>query len=283
MRCYSRRSRLTAILAAAFLSAGGSATPAAAQTIEALRLTADAALIKALPLAVHPDIAEPPQEPVLKKPLDPTPPSTAPGPVVARVALAGLFSANRHILTRTLGARPLDIGTASDAAFKQQFFTFSDPKTTTLAPIGDANRLRGPGVDARVDANTVYNFKIEVNLFSPVRGSTLKMTPTQGTRGPTHAVKTGAILDATRARSFVFRAHDQELWLFYDADVLPDGSGFAETRSFLFTKEAGLSSKSWPLAESKLVIDAAADVDLDGLRLNLTRTSAGELVIRESR
>jgi hypothetical protein len=268
---------IPAILAAAVLS-----SPAAAQSLEALRFSADAALIEALPLARNPVLAAP-QEPVLQKPLNPMPmsPFAANGPVVGRAVLSALMSANRHFTTRQFGARTLDLGIASDAAFANKYFTFSDAKTTTLAPLGDLNRLRGAGINARIDANTVYNFKISVNIFSPVRGSTLKMSPVQGTSGPASDMKTGALLDATRAKSFVFKAKGQELWLSYDADVLPDGSGFASTHSFLFTKEDGLSSKAWPLAEANLPVDTSASVDLGGLKLNLTRTSAGELLIRE--
>lgn len=268
---------ITAILAAGLLS-----SPAAAQSLEALRFSADTALQRAVLEATHPDLAKP-QEPVLQKPLNPRPMGRfeAPGAVVGKAVLSSLLSANRHFTTKQFGARTLDLGIASDAAFSNKFFTFSDAKTTTLAALGDLNRLRGAGIDARVDAKTVYNFKVIVNIFSPVRGSTLKMTPIQGTSGPTQEMKTGALLDATRAKSFVFKAKGQELWLSYDADVLPDGSGFAATHSFLFTKEDGLSSKAWPLAEAKLPLDSSAAVDLGGLKLNLTRTAAGELIIRE--
>ncbi len=268
---------LSALLAAALLCG-----PAGARSLEALRFSADAALTLALPQAVHPGLLQA-QEPVIQKPLNPLPmqPWAAPGPVVGSVVLAALMSANRRITARQFGARTLDLGIASDASFANKYFTFSDPKTTALAPLGDMNRLRGAGIDARVDARTVYNFKVIVNIFSPVRGSTLKMTPVQGTAGPAHEMKTGALLDAIKAKSFVFKAKGQELLLSYDADVLPDGSGFAATRSFLFTKEDGLSSKAWPLAEAKLPLDASATVDLGGLKLSLTRTSSGALIIRE--
>ena len=258
------------------------ASAAAAQSLEALRFSADSALLQALPQAVHPDLLLD-SGPVLQKPLNPQPmrPAAAPGAVIARASLPALFKSNRRILTKQFGARTLDLGISANAAFTEKYFTFSDPKTTTLAALGDLNRLRGAGVNARIDAKTVYNFKVSVNIFSPVRGSTLKITPIQGTAGPEHKLKTGALLDATRARSFVFKAKSVELWLSYDADVLPDGSGFADTRSFLFTKEDGLSSKAWPLAEAKLPLDATVTVDLGGLKLNLTRTSAGELIIRE--
>jgi hypothetical protein len=268
---------LHAVLAAAVL-----ASPAAARSLEALRLSADSALIQAFPEAINPDLQEP-LEPVLQTPLQPMllQPSRNPGSIVGTAVLSTLRSANRHVATRQFGARPLDLGIASDASFENKYFTFSDAKATTLAPLGDMNRLRGAGIDARIDARTVYNFKVIVNIFSPVRGSTLKMTPVQGTAGPTHDMKTGALLDAIRAKSFVFKAKGVELLLSYDADVLPDGSGFANTNSFLFTKEDGLSSKAWPLNESKLPLDTNAVVDLGGIKLTLTRTSAGQLVIRE--
>ena len=258
------------------------ASPASAQSLEALRFAADAALISALPGAIHPDLQEP-LEPVLQKELTPElmHPSRAAGPVVGTVTLAKLKSANRHITGRQFGARMLDLGIVSDAAFSNKYFTFTDAKGSALAPLGDLNRLRGEGINARIDAKTVYNFKVIVNIFSPVRGSTLKMTPVQGTAGPSHEMKTGALLDAIKAKSFVFKAKGQELLLSYDADVLPDGSGFAATNSFLFTKEDGLSSKAWPLNESKLPLDTPGVVDLGGIKLTLTRTSAGELIIRE--
>jgi hypothetical protein len=268
---------ILALIASAVL-----ASPAAAQSLESLRFSADAALLQALPQAVHPDLMQA-REPVIQKPLSPLPvhPSRTLGPVVGKVVLSTLMSANRHLTTRQFGARTLDLGIASDAAFSNKYFTFSDAKATSLAPLGDINRLRGAGIDARVDTSTVYNFKVIVNIFSPVRGSTLKMTPVQATSGPTHDMKTGALLDATRAKAFVFKTQSVELWLSYDADVLPDGSGFAGTHSFLFTKEDGLSSKAWPLAEAKLPLDTSASVDLGGIILNLTRTAAGELIIRE--
>ncbi len=266
-----------AVLAAAVL-----ASPAAAQSLEALRFSADTALIQAFPEAINPDLQEP-LEPVLQAPLQPMllSPSRAPGAVVGTAVLSKLKSANRRVTTRQFGARTLDLGIASDASFANKYFTFSDAKATTLAPLGDMNRLRGAGVNARVDAKTVYNFKVVVNIFSPVRGSTLKMSPVQGTAGPAHDMKTGALLDAIKAKSFVFKAKGVELLLSYDADVLPDGSGFANTNSFLFTKEDGLSSKAWPLNESKLPLDTAAVVDLGGIKLTLTRTSSGNLIIRE--
>ena len=270
------KSLLTVVAAAALSST------ASAQSLEALRFAADSALISALPGAIHPDLQQP-LEPVLQKALTPVlmAPSRA-GATVGKVVLAKLKSANRHITGRQFGARTLDLGIVSDASFENKYFTFTDAaNATTLAPLGDLNRLRGDGINARIDAKTVYNFKVIVNIFSPVRGSTLKMTPVQGTVGPSHDMKTGALLDGIKAKSFVFKAKGQELLLSYDSDVKADGSGFADTNSFLFTKEDGLSSKAWPLNESKLPLDTAGVVDLGGIKLTLTRTAAGELIIQE--
>ncbi len=267
---------------AAFVAAGLLSSSASAQSLESLRFSADAALLQALPQARNPAL-EKPQEPVLQPALVPQPVRRlgAPGAVIARASLPAIIENSRHILTRTFGARSLDLGVATDAAFKTYFLTFTDPKTTTLAALGDLNRLRGEGVNARLDAATVYNFKVSINIFSPVRGSTLKMTPAQGTRGPQNDVKTGNLLDAIRAKSVVFKAHGQEIWMLYGADAKPDASGFATTRSLLFIKEDGLSSKAWPLAESKLPVDTAVAVDLGGLKFTLTRAAGGELVIRD--
>ena len=113
--------------------------------------------------------------------------------------------------------------------------------------------------------------------------SFLNIKPVNCTRGPGHDVKTGVMLDAVKARGSVFKASGKEYWLHYGTDVKDDGSGFADTRSFLFIHEDGMSSKAWPLAESALTPDAAAVVDLGGTKLRLTRTSGGELLIAEAR
>jgi hypothetical protein len=257
-----------------------------AQSLDALRAGAEAAFQAAPAAVIHPDLAAGRRrEPVLQAPLVPAPvrPALAPGKEVGRADLAALFTANRRLMNKVFGARALDLGGMTDAAFSKYYLTFTDAKGTILAPLGDLNRLRGNGIDLRIDAATVYNFKVSVNIFSPARGSKLKMTPVQGTRGPSHEVKTGAVLDAVKARSFIFRAGGTEFWLLYDRDVLPDGSGLADTRSFLFIKEDGLSSKAWPLAESALAIDAPATVNLGGTKVSLTRTADAKLVVRESK
>jgi hypothetical protein len=256
---------------------------AAAESLESLRAGAADAFAQA-PALVRPTLqaaAFQDQEPVLQPPLKPSPfrPSVAPGAVLARVNLASQLDRNLRVLNYKFGARPLDFGVATDSAFKKFFFTFSDRAGTTLGPIGDLNQLRGDGVDVRIDAATVYNFKVSINIFSPVRGSTLHMTATAGTSGDNHDEKTGAVLDAVRARATLMTLNGDEYWIFYGRDALPDGGGFAPTRSFLFVHMNGLSSKAWPLAEDSLKPDAAAVVDLGGTKISVTRASSGELIV----
>jgi hypothetical protein len=247
-----------------------------------MRVSAEAGLVRAMKLAVHPDLLAK-NEPIFQKPLIPRP--ALPGqalPVVGKVALSGISENNRRLMNKNFGGRALDMGVAGDISFEKKFMTFSDGKMTTLSELGDLDQLRTKGVDVRVDANTSYHVKLVPNAFNPVRGSTLNMALIKGS-GQSHKINTGDLLDAVRARSFVFKAAKQELWMFYGTDALSDGSGFANTRSFLFIKEAGLSSKAWPLAESKLAVDVPSLVDLGDIHLSLTRTSGGELIIRENR
>ncbi len=226
-------------------------------------------------------------EPVLQAPLRPLPFSPRAGRVrvAGRVDLAVQLDKQRSLLARQLGARPWDIGVAADAGLRAYYLTFTPAGQTapvTLAALGDINRLRGDGVNARVDSATVYNFKVAANIFNPTRGSTLKLRPLAGVTGPSHDVKTGVVLDAVKNRSTTFRAGGKEFWLHFGTDVKADGTGFADTRSFLIIHENGLSSKAWPLAETALTPDVAGTVDLGGTRVTLTRTSAGQLIIAET-
>ncbi|OGS38864.1 MAG: hypothetical protein A2506_07780 [Elusimicrobia bacterium RIFOXYD12_FULL_66_9] len=260
----------------ASLAAAGSASAAG---IESLRNFAEQDFLQA-PLIVLP--SQTPEEPILQAPLKPTPlhSSFTSGAELGRVNLAAQLDRNLSLMNRVFGARALDMGVATDAAFSKFYLTFSDAKTTVLAALGDLNRLRGSGVDARIDARTVYNFRVKANIFNPARGSTLKMSPTAGTAGPAHDMKTGAVLDAAHARAALFSANGKEFWVFYGRQVLPDASGFAEARSFLFVHEAGLSSKAWPLAEAALKPGTPSGVDLGGTRVSLTRTPDGFLIVR---
>lgn len=262
------------------------ALPAAAVSPETASVRGADAFLAAPALFVEP-APGPAAEPVLQPPLRPLPfgPRSGRVRVAGRVNLSSQLDKQRALLARQLGARPWDIGVASDAGLRVYYLTFTpagQAAPVTLAALGDLNRLRGEGVNARVDSATVYNFKVAANIFNPARGSTLKMRPLAGVSGPGHDVKTGVVLDAVQARSTVFRAGGKEFWLHFGTDVKADGTGFADTRSFLIIHENGLSSKAWPLAESVLTPDVASTVDLSGTRVVLTRTSSGELVIGEA-
>ncbi|OGS01769.1 MAG: hypothetical protein A2V88_12600 [Elusimicrobia bacterium RBG_16_66_12] len=265
------------LILAALVAAG---RPVSAAGVESLRNLAEQSFLQA-PLLVRP--AQTPSEPVLQPPLEPTPPrpDATLGAELGRVNLAAQLDRNLSVANRLFGARALDLGVATDAAFSKFYLAFSNAQGTVLAALGDLNQLRGSGVNARIDAATVYNFRVKANIFNPARGSTLKMSPAPGTSGPAHDMKTGAVLDAARARATLFSADGREFWVFYGRDVLPDGLDFAATRSFLFVHEDGMSSKAWPLAEAALALDAPAIVDLGGTRVSLTRTADGFLVVRD--
>ncbi len=264
-----------------------SALPARAGLSEAVKLGGAEAFRAAA--AVPTPRVEASSEPVLQAPLSPTAfsPLATVGKQVARVVLAAQLDKQRALIARQLGAKPWDIGVATDASMKAYYLTFTpaaQAAPVALAPVGELKRLTDDaGVNARVDAGTVYNFKVSINLFSPVRGSTLHVKPAPGTSGPGHDVKTGVLLDAVKARSAVFKASGKEYWLQYGTDVDAKGTGFADTRSFLFIHENGTSSKAWPLAESSLRPGVAGVVDLGGTKLSLVRTAGGELLVSEVR
>lgn len=261
--------------------------PAAANAVGVETLGASgAANFERAPLSVAEALAASarPQEPILQPALKPV---ALVGPrllggVLATVDLAAQLDKHLHLMGGRFGARAMDLGAATDAGFKNFYLTFTDASGTVLGALGDLNRLRGDGVNIRIDGATVYNFKVSISIFSPVRGSTLQMSPVQGTSGASASVKTGAILDAAQARSTRMNLGGMEHWIFYGRDAAPGGGGFAATRSFLFVKMDGLSSKAWPLAEGALTVGVPAVVDLGGNKVVVTRTAEGRLVVNSA-
>lgn len=203
------------------------------------------------------------------------------GSELGRVNLSAQLDRNLSLLRETLGSRLLDVGIATDPGAKTRFLTFTDASGTTLGRIGSLGGLRGAGIDVRVDASTVYNFRVEVgSIFNdPVRNSVLYTTPAEGTSGPSYDMKTGALLDLMRAKSAIVNINGDDYEIFYGRDARADGRGFAGTRSFLFTHEAGLSTKAWPLSESALPVDVPTVVTLGDAQVQMTRTSGGELIV----
>jgi hypothetical protein len=206
-----------------------------------------------------------------------------PMPSLGNVNLTEQFDRNLHVLNKVLGSRSYEIGLTADAGAKTRFFTFTSAAGTVLGKIGSLDDLRGKGVDVRIDANTSYNFRVEVgDIFDdPIHKSIVHITPIAGTNGPTHEFTTGVLLDAVKAKSSLFSIDGEPYWVFYGRDAKTDGSGFANTRSFLFTHEAGMSTKAWPVAESALPLNQATTVALGDVNVSMTRT-ATELIINSS-
>lgn len=226
---------------------------------------------------------EEPKEPVLQDPkLAPIAPWETPGPLIGTVKLASQLDRHRDLIAKPLGTATRLVSAAGDAAFKSYFMTFARGAEFVIAPLGDLGRLRGEGIDIRIDADTFYNFKVAINILNPVRGSTFKMTPLAGSRGSYQDIKTGAILDAVKARSFVFAADGSEYWLLEGTDVDPATGRLAGTRSFLFIHEAGTETKAWPVAESALPLGEGIAATLGETRLVLVRVD-GELRLHQAR
>jgi hypothetical protein len=262
---------------------------AAATTLESLSANAERAFL-ASPLSVRAAAqaaARLPQAPAPQAPVLLTPTvrvlgaNEALGSEYGRMKLAAQDDKNLYLLNEKLGSRLLDVGIATDPGAKNRFLTFTDGAGTTLGKIGSLSDLRGKGIDIRIDASTVYNFRVEVgSIFDdPVHKSILHTTPINGTNGPTYHMTTGALLDVMRAKSSIVNIDGEDYEIFYGRDAKSDGSGFANTHGFLFTHEAGMSTKAWPLAESALPLDVPTSVTLGDVTVQMTRTSGGELVV----
>jgi hypothetical protein len=263
--------------------------PAAAGAVSPESLSADAERgFSAAPASVRPAVAaaaalaQAPENPVLEMPaLRSLGAGERLGAELGRVTLAAQLDRNLNLVKKTLGARSLDVGIVADAGAKDRFLSFTDASGTTLGKIGSLGDLRGKGIDIRIDASTVYNFRVEVgSIFDdPVHKSVLHITPIQGTVGPASQMTTGALLDAMRAQSAIVTIDGDEYWIFYGRESKTDGSGFTNSRGFLVTHEAGLSTKAWPIEESALPLDTPVSVTLGDAQVRMTRTSGGELVI----
>lgn len=200
--------------------------------------------------------------------------------VVGQVSLPALLDHHRDMLkAKQLGGRPYDISVAGDPGFKKYFLTFQQSGALTIAPLGDLNRLRGEGIDITVAPGVVYNFRVSINIFNPIRGSTLEIHPSQGTRGPQHDIKTGTVLDLVKAKSYVFSAGGEEYWTLFGTDVDPNTNALANTRTLLFIHEAGTSTKAWNVAESSLPAGQAVNVTFGDAQMTLTRAANGQLTI----
>ncbi|PIP82744.1 MAG: hypothetical protein COR54_13385 [Elusimicrobia bacterium CG22_combo_CG10-13_8_21_14_all_63_91] len=214
--------------------------------------------------------------PVLEYPVL-APASAGTGRGLGGFVLKDRLDSHADLYTKTFGTREWNLSVAGDPGFQTAYLRLERPDEKQLHKIKDLNELRGNGVNIKIDDRTVYNFKVAINIFSPTRKSTLKITPIQGTQGPAHAIKTGAILDRVREKSFVFKAGGNEFWTLYGTDVDPQTNWFADTRSFLILHENGLSSKMYPIAEAKLAVGLPVEVALGAVKIVMLRTEDGRV------
>lgn len=204
------------------------------------------------------------------------------GPLLGVMPLTERLDSHRDLLPLRLGALDWNVSIAADSKFDAQYLTFQRGDVLILRRLKDLNELRGDGIVVKVDEKTTYRFKVSINIFSPVRGSTLNITPEAGTQGPKHAIKTGAVLDAVKRESFVFKAEGKEYWALFGTDVDPATDKLAGTHSLLFINENGLSSKAWPVAETALPEGAPTAVSLENTKLVMVRAADGRLAIHSA-
>jgi hypothetical protein len=107
----------------------------------------------------------------------------------------------------------------------------------------------------------------------------LHITPVNGTNGPAHKMSTGDLLDAWKAKSYVFNAGGNEYWALYGTDIDPNTNQLANTRSFAFFHEAGMSSKFWSLGEGALQTGQPYALALGDAKVNLVKSADGRLQI----
>jgi hypothetical protein len=210
----------------------------------------------------------------------PAAPAQALGEAVGQVSLPALLDHHRDLLAnQQLGASNWNISVAGDPGFKKYFLTFQQSSNLVIRPLGDLNRLRGEGIDVTIAPGLVYHFHVSINIFNPIRGSTLEIHAAQGTRGPDHDIKTGTVLDAVKAKSYIFNADGNEYWVLYGTDVDANTNQLANTRSLLFIHEAGTSTKAWPVAEGSLPVGQPTSVTFGDNSYVLTRSADGQLSI----
>jgi hypothetical protein len=202
--------------------------------------------------------------------------------VVGQVSLPALLDHHRDLLkNKTLGSKPYDISVAGDPSFKKYFLTFQQAGSLLIAPLGELKRLTGDGIDVQVEPGVTYNFHVSINIFNPIRGSTMEIHATQGTSGPDHDISTGEVLDLVKAKSFVFSARGNEYWTLFGTDVDPNTNQLTNSRTLLVIHEAGTKTKAYPVAESALPVGQAVNVTLGDTQVTMTRAADGQLTISQ--
>ncbi len=223
-----------------------------------------------------------PREPILQKPgLFELEKGQAVGGLLGAFTLSERLNSHSDLFNLKLGAENYDVSLMGDAKFEVQYISFRRKDQLILARVEDPNDLRNKGVIVKIDDKTTYKFKVSINIFSPTRGSTLKIDPVNGTQGPKHRIKTGKILDAIERDSFVFKTSGKTYWMLYGTDIDPATDALADTRSFLIIHENGLSTKAWPVAEGSVVAGKPLEVGMGDTKVVLVKTLGGQLRIHQ--
>ena len=216
------------------------------------------------------------EEPIFEKPKF-GPFSVGVGKDLGGFVLADRLDSHSDMFTRKLGSKVWDLSVAGDSKFEISYLRLTREDETQLHKIKNVKELRGKGINIQIDDNTSYNIKVSVNIFSPTRGSKLKITAINGTKGPSHKIKTGAILDRIEEKSFIFKTAGKEYWTLYGTDVDPETNWFTDTKSFLVIQENGLSTKAYPIPESKLPVGEAVSVALGDAKVVIRRNPDGTI------
>lgn len=204
------------------------------------------------------------------------------GALLGSFVMAERLDVQRDMLTKQLGPKVWDIGIAGDAEFKVLYFTIRRPEALKLGRVNNLSDLRGKGVDFEIEPGVTYNTRVKIDIFDPVKNSTLYITPVHGTVGPSHQLKTGELLDRARAKSYIFNVGDTEYWCLYTTDVDTNTNQLANTRSIVFLHESGINSKAYHIAESSLTFDQPVNVALGSDNISVVRTSSGKLELYSS-
>ena len=258
---------------------GYAPTVAAAQTAEQWRAAGNvgfsAALIPsflAAPAAVPPAAVGPSPEKRTSRverlePKRRTAPFT-PGTTLARVDLASSLDSLRRSGPVTLGGQNWTVGLAADAEFKHFFLTLTGAGTTDFNAIARPKDLLGAGVTLKAGA-TSYRCTLSLCLISPLRDSTLELTPAAG--GRTLSWTTGGLLDLLEKQAASFKLDDDTYYLAYLSDLDPATAAPTGTRSLLFFKERRFLPEAWRLPEAELPAGETVAVEIDGTTVVLFR------------
>ena len=200
------------------------------------------------------------------------------GPLVGTLSLPDQLDRHRALLALKLGPSPWDVGLVGDASHQNVYLALQQGERLLFRPLGNCNRIHSKGINVEIEPGVNYHLRTALG-WPLMRGSTVRLSPI-GVAGDSYRIKAGQIMDAMKARAYVFDSGDSEYWLLYETDVDPATNEPAQTRSLLFVHEDGLGSEGWPLGESEIPVGQPTLLSLGGEKLVLERNASGALDIR---